>query len=263
MITSFMDGVHPQVTSVLTPLPTLDSLSAIAFGLDPRFRRVTASGNNADVDTGAQEDVWTGGGMYPWLTAATNLELVSTSASDAAAGVGARTVTITGLNIDYNEITATVTLNGLTAVPVGTAFFRINSVVVASAGTTKTNVGDVTLRDLGAGTTRAVISAGFGVNRQSQYTVPAGYTLNIYHFILCINRPTSVRDATFGLYVQSPGGVYQIPVEVTVDGNPYTHTVFPGVTVQEKFDVGLRITSLSTDNTNVTGLYTGLLRRNT
>lgn len=65
---------------------------AIGFGQVPGYRRITALGNNPDVDTGIHEDIWTGGGLYPWMTAATSLEIVSDSANDTAAGTGARTV---------------------------------------------------------------------------------------------------------------------------------------------------------------------------
>lgn len=84
---------------------TNDFLQAVAYGQVPGYRRVTALGNNPDVDSGTvPEDIWAGGGAYPWMTGATALEIVSSSANDAAAGTGARTVTINGLDINYAEV---------------------------------------------------------------------------------------------------------------------------------------------------------------
>lgn len=83
---------------------TYDFLMAVGLGQVPGYRRITALGNNPDMDTGAAEDVWTGGGIYPWPTGSTALEIVSDSANDAAVGTGARTVTINGLDINYAEV---------------------------------------------------------------------------------------------------------------------------------------------------------------
>lgn len=83
---------------------TYDFLMAVGLGQVPGYRRVTALGNNPDVDTAAAEEVWAAGGLYPWLTGATALEIVSDSANDASAGTGAHTVVINGLDINYAEV---------------------------------------------------------------------------------------------------------------------------------------------------------------
>lgn len=82
-----------------------DFMQAIGFAQVPGHRRIAAIGNNPDLDTATlPEDIWTGGGGYPWLTASTALELLSSSANDTSAGTGARTVTINGLDINYAEV---------------------------------------------------------------------------------------------------------------------------------------------------------------
>lgn len=82
-----------------------DFLQAIGFAQVPGYRRIAAIGNNPDLDTATlPEEVWTGGGVYPWMTGSTALEILSSSANDASAGTGARTVTINGLDINYAEV---------------------------------------------------------------------------------------------------------------------------------------------------------------
>lgn len=82
-----------------------DFLQAIGFAQVPGHRRIAALGNNPDVDTASlPEDVWSGGGAYPWMTASTALEILSSSANDASAGTGARTVIINGLSDAYAEV---------------------------------------------------------------------------------------------------------------------------------------------------------------
>lgn len=243
-------------------LSTRDFFMLIGFGQISGYNRVAALGNNPDVDTGSQEDIWTGGGIYPWMTSATQLEAVSTSASDSAAGVGARSLLVNGLSDDYDPAPQSIALDGTTAVPIPTAIFRINGGLIMSAGSSGTNVGDIIIRDLGGGTTRAIIPAGYGITRQSQYTVRAGHTLSVVSLLMCINRPTSTRDATVATFIQSPNGFYRLPLEVSVDGNPYRHDGNPGIIIPEKTDFGLRCTYVSTSNTDLQGAWLGILKDN-
>ena len=58
-----------------------------------------------------EQDVWPYNGNHTWLTAASTLSVVSSSANDTAAGTGARTITLTGLDINLALIVETVTFN--------------------------------------------------------------------------------------------------------------------------------------------------------
>lgn len=238
-----------------------DYFTDVAFGLVNGHRRVITRGNNPDID--AAEDVWSGGGDYPWMTAATSLEVVSDSAADAAAGAGARTVLISGLNAAYQEISTTVTLNGLTPVAVGQQFFRINNVDITSAGSGKINAGNINVRDAGAGTVRAIVPTGYGTDRQSQFTVPAGYSFAIHQTGYSINRPSSVRDAAASLYVGSPDGFYRLLTETSVDGEALLFPRIIPFVAPEKTDLGIRCTSVSATNTDLTAFIVGILKSNT
>lgn len=239
-----------------------DFYTAVGLGLVPGVRRVTALGNNPDIDQGTlPEDVWSVGGVYPWMTASTSLEVVSTSASDAAAGVGARTVTIFGLDANYVEVNQTITLNGTTAVAVPTQLFRINSVLIMSAGTTKVNVGDINVRDAGGGTIRAQVPIGYGISRQAVYTVPAGHTLSIHSILYSQTKSGGVdRTMTIANYIQSPNGFYRMPLELSISQTvPYRHDGEPGIMLPEKTDYTFRIISSSTNDSSVTVAFLGTL----
>jgi len=234
----------------------------VGFGVVPGVRRVSAAGNNPDIDTGP-EDIWTGGGLYPWLTTATALEIVSDSAADAADGTGSRTVLINGLTAEFVEVSQTVTLNGLTAVAIPTSLYRVQSAIVVTAGSGRVNAGMLSIRDAGGGTVRGILQAGYGITRQSQFTVPAGYTLSVNHAILCINRPSTARDATLATFIQAENGAYRMTVEVSVDGNAYRHEAVPGIIVPEKTDFGIRCNYVSAANTDLTAVWLGIMRLNT
>lgn len=247
----------------LSNLP--DYLVQVGFGLVPGVSRVTALGNNPDVDTGSiPEDLWTGGGAYPWMTGATSLEILSSSVNDASAGTGARTVLIQGLDINYIEVSQVVTLNGTTPVVIPTSLFRINGAMIASAGSGKVNAGDLTIRDTGGGTTRAIVPLGYGITRQSIYTVPANNSVQIISQLFGFSEVAGGNKfARFATFTQSPNGFYRMPLEIAVgDEPPYRHDGIPGLTLPEKTDFCLRCTQISNDNSNLTGAWLGIRRRN-
>lgn len=245
---------------------TQEFLQAIGFGAIPGYRRVAALGNNPDVDTATvPEDVWSGGGVYPWMTSATSLEMVSTSAADSAAGTGARTVVWQQLDTGYAEFTQSVTLNGLTPVALPRQAFRNQAGLITSAGSGKTNAGDIILRDAGGGTVRAIIPAGYGITRQSIFTVPAGFTLSINSTLFAITKAGGVdKNVTMTNYIQSPAGFYRMPLEVSISQTaPYRHDGLPGIILAEKTDFALRVVEASSDNVSVTGAFLGVLKANT
>lgn len=233
----------------------------VALGLVVNERRVALYGNNTVIDAGSvPEDIWPNGGAYPWMTAATSLEVVSSSASDTSDGVGARTLILNGLDINYNEISALITMNGITPVAIPTQFFRINSCSIVTAGASEVNVGTITIRDSGAGTTRAVMPIGIGNLRQCIYTVPAGYKFMIYSVLVGINRTdTSDRWASLESWVRVNGVISQ-PAEASVSSSSTFLDIFePKAVLPEKSDTMLRVVNVSGPNTNITGAIRGKL----
>lgn len=126
------------------------------------------------------------GAVYQTPTAAASLELVSSSADDAAAGTGARTVEVQGLDGSFALQTETVTMNGTTAVALSNTYIRVFRMKVLTSGTyatqsTGSHAGTLTLRGAGGGSTWATIgvsTGGFpmGQTEIGAYTIPAGKT---------------------------------------------------------------------------------------
>lgn len=233
----------------------------VSYGLHGlNYRPLSVFGNNPD--TTAPEDIWSLGGNYPWMTAATSLEVVSSSASDSSAGTGARTISISGLNAAFVEVVQTITMNGITPVAVPTQLYRINSVSALTAGSNGTNVGAITVRDAGGGTTRGNIPAGYGTSRQSQFTVPLGYSMIVEQVLLSINRPSSARDATIASYAKPDGAAFRHALEMSVDGNPFNQPIIVSVALPEKTDFGLRCMYTSSPNTDITAAWFGVLKAN-
>lgn len=231
------------------------------------IRRITALGNNPDTDTtSTPEDIWPLGGVYPFLSVATALEILSDNANDTSAGTGARTITINGLDGNYDEVIQTVTLNGLTPVSIPTALLRVNNVILMSAGSTEVNQGNITVRDVATSVARAYVQAGAGISRSSIYTVPNGYTLIINSMVFTINRAANTNDAMEVVtHVRTNTGVYREPLILGVDVRniPYRHDGEPGITVTQKSDFSLRVNFTQNNNINVTAGWLGILVKNT
>lgn len=149
----------------------------VARGSRRGMTRIVLTGNNPDVD--AAEDVWDVGGDVPaFSVGGFALEAISNDADDdgSPVGNGARTVTISGTTIAGVLQTETLTLNGVAAVASGLTWGFVNSAEVATAGSSLTNEGIITVR-IPAGATKCQIAAGQGISDGAFYYVPVGYRL--------------------------------------------------------------------------------------
>lgn len=235
----------------------LDFLLEASAGRIAGYRYVSAYGHNGDAD--GAEDIWHNGGDYPFMTGATSIEALSGDANDASAGTGARTILLEYLDTNWDEQTQELTLNGVTPVAFSAQVFRINKCRVLTAGSGRVNAGDITLRDSGGGTTRAVMQAGYGDIRQSIFTVPRNHTFHLYNALVSINRPSTARDSTVAFVRQAENGARSISIEISVDGNPFVYTSELSVPVPEKTSFWFRAMYVSAANTDLTAGAAGLL----
>jgi len=152
----------------------------VARGQITGHRSVVVFGYNPDVDQ-TRVTVWPHTGVIPFPAAALQMKVSSSSTDDAAAGTGARTVYVEGLDANHREISETVTLNGQTEVLTTKSYLHINEAYVATAGSGNSAAGDIYF---GTGTVTAGVPATvydlikFDYNRRitGSYTIPAGYT---------------------------------------------------------------------------------------
>jgi hypothetical protein len=114
--------------------------------------------------------IWENATAYTFITAASTLTLVSTSASDNTSAK----ILISGLDSDFNLISETLAMNGTSAVTTVNSYFRVNSLLMVSPGSGQTtNVGTITLKQ--SSNIVAQINIGIGKSQSTIYTVPNGY----------------------------------------------------------------------------------------
>lgn len=271
-------GEFPLLSSPLSGTVQQDADAIVVRSVDYEFdiasgrfqgvSIVNKFGTNSDIDTGSvPEDIWEGGGLYtgfPTGTAET-LSVVSASANDTAAGSGARTIRIVGLDANFNVQSETVTLNGTTPVNTVNTFMRAHTATVLTSGSSNTafNAGLITIKHT---TTTAnvflTMLAGRNQTNCSAYTVPAGYTAYMRHFRVVVEGgASSTANGYFyvGAYGASPR--YRRPF-VTTSGSILDVNIFGGLIFDEKTDLVLRIAAVSANNSVVYGGYDLILVAN-
>jgi hypothetical protein len=122
--------------------------------------------------------------IFTWLTVATTIEAISDDATDDIAGTGARTITVHGLDANFDLIEEVIEMNGTSATSATTAsFIRVNKTIVKDAGTYATtlvgaNNGNITIRPSGGGSTLSYVAdvdIDPGASQDFKYTIPNGY----------------------------------------------------------------------------------------
>jgi hypothetical protein len=137
-------------------------------------------GHNPDVDT-AEVTVWPTTGLLTHPASPTIMTISSSSASDTAAGTGARTVYILGINGTGGYVSETVILNGQTAVNTVHEYDAIETMSVMSVGSGGVNAGIIyagtgTVTSGVPATVYSAMGVGDNVALVGHWTCPVGYT---------------------------------------------------------------------------------------
>ncbi|MCK5603201.1 hypothetical protein KAR91_15065 [Candidatus Pacearchaeota archaeon] len=197
----------------------------------PGFFSINKFGRNSDVDTGSvPEDIWSGGGLYPFIDPATPkvLEVLSDSGEDAVGGTGAHTVEFEILDGSGNKITETITLTGATPVDLagGVLLSAFNRGTVLVSGSSESNVGILTVRDKVGGTVRGLIEAGEGQTLQAIYTHPVGSKGNIRrHWARLAKFPGT--DAELRIVTRPFGGSWNTKETFSISEAVHHNVTYP------------------------------------
>ncbi len=124
-------------------------------------------------------DIWMGAAAtipIPPQPGGQQMQVVSSSASDTAAGTGTRTLMIHYLDSSGNDQTETITMNGVTPVlTVATNIRFVNELHSLTVGSTNAAVGTITITPVGVpATVYSQLDPNFNVDLSSIFMVPAG-----------------------------------------------------------------------------------------
>ena len=179
-----------------------DQRIQISDGVMLKVDSINKFGYNESVGSSYEVVSDLGSAHYP--TSAAAASIVSASTADTAAGTGARTVEIQGLDGNYEELTEVVTMNGTAAVSTTGSFLRIFRMRVVTAGTGETNAGNITAT---IGSNVARILAGQGQTLMAIYTVTKGKTAFLMKFQVSISKS---QEVAFQLRARERDGAFNV-----------------------------------------------------
>ena len=190
---------------------------------------------------------------YPWsaFSSAGTLSLTRASASDAD-----KSVTVIGLDENYNEISESITLTAASGNATTQSFIRVYRAFM----TTGSNVGNVDI--LKGATTVARITENKSQTLMAVYTVPAGY--NAY-LMAGTCSCQSGADATADMFVRYFGqDSFRVghTFEVAGVGGQYMYKFDIPIKIPEKSDIDVRCLVRS-NNARITAAFDILLDKDT
>ena len=212
----------------------------IARGLVTGLTQVNKFGANPDSAVNATEDVWDGGGTYVFPTTADITHL--RQAVDQAAMRGA-IIQVQGLDTNWALTVQDVVLdaaNTTTPVELGTALKRAFRMKVQANVVANQNI---ELRNVGGGTTYALIRAGFNQTLMAIYTIPAGKTAYMMQYyadntVTTIRAPDSVE---INLWMADRASGYEFQIKhqrgIPLQGDGFNHLFMPPMKITEKTDI--------------------------
>jgi hypothetical protein len=192
--------------------------------------------------------------FYPWATWDAGPSLVTVDCADPAE-VGGQ-VQIEGLDANYNTLIEIVDLTLQTGNSSINTFRRVSRVFYIDQ-TSLTNTGDI---DVKVGlVTVAKITAGKGQTLMAVYTVPAGYTLFIKHFVCStVGTDSCSGDVQFRFDGQSN---FRIGHAFEVTGQ-YSYEFESLLVIPEKTDIDVRVEMIAGNNARITSAFDGTLIKN-
>jgi len=145
-------------------------------------------GRNSDIKT-TEEDIWSGGGVWVAPTQARIHQISSTSLNDTAAGTGARTIIVRGLQSwSLKQVSEVITMNGTANVPTVNEYVIINHMIVLSKGSASVNVGVITAIADTDGTVTAQINPDEGVDQMNVFGIPDIQTAYFKNYYVSFNK---------------------------------------------------------------------------
>ncbi len=199
-----MSIVNPAMfTKYDTPFGLMSAMGVIADIIS--FEKF---GRNPTAGTG--DDIWANDGVWTPAATAAKINVSSSSVNDTAAGTGARTIYIEGLNGDYDITSETLSLNGTSAVETVNSYLNIHRGYVVTAGSGGALAGDITGVSQASGTpTLFKMLQTAAQTNLAMYIVPRNYSLYVKNIGVAFQSTNVNGTADITIRAKPFGGVYR------------------------------------------------------
>lgn len=240
----------------------LDFLANVSLGnYGQSLDFINKFGENPVLAISVSEDIISQGGLYPFALVAEKVNLSSDATTDTAAGTGAQSIVICGLDENFNRIKETIITNGITLVSSQKSYIRIFRVFVDDVGTTGVNDGIISVIGVDIpGNIYARILAECGQTLMAIYTIPTGFTGYVVGYSFGITK-TTPASADVRIFTREFGKSWRVRrfKSVSAQGKNTDLTDFNFyIKLPEKSDIRLSAEA-SANNTGVHGGFDILL----
>ena len=232
-----------------------------ALGLVSNVRTINKFGRSPTISTADTAgtsfvDVWLGGGKYTGQPdAADTLDVYSSSPDDTgAAGQGARSLSLSGLDANYDPIEETVTMQGTTVSTTTQEFLVMNRAKVLVSGSNQSNVGTITVEQSGdPSVVYATIAPGLAQTQIAAWTTPRDRTSLITGVAIEMARLNgSSGSATVSLRQRDFGsGTYRAISDFEITNSLTPQSLSLPIRIPPKTDLVCRVDSVSDNQTTV------------
>ena len=238
-------------------------LLGVAMGMYPGISVVDKFGENPDVDTGVEEDVWEFGGKIPYDDPTT--DPIKYLSSDNVNDTG-QVIDILGLDILGNEVEQSVVTEGQGLVVLATPLWRVYTMEnrgsslegILYCHTDAAPINGVPLSQ----NVRSIIDNGNNRSLNAFYTIPKGKVGFLLVGELGTSRAQTAGAAQCAYFSRRAGEEFTVKkrVDVTNSGTSYfrDERIVPDI-IPQFTDIQLVIESVSANNMGVVGSFQILL----
>ena len=227
----------------------------VARGQIPAHSALHKFGYNPEIGV-TDETIWAQGGLYVYPATASTMYISSSSTDDTAAGTGARTATVSGLDANFTQISETVSLNGQVGVQLNGAlnWYRVNRIIVNTAGSGGANAGVLYVgteaTPTGGVPTNKYATVAIGDNQTLMciWTVPSGYTAYLHQKDVSASSSAG-KFAIFSLVSRPKDGVFNIKDRVLLANNSTAISYWNPIPFSECTDIEVRAAADSAGGT--------------
>ena len=213
-------------------------------------------GENPDIDTGSvPETIWAHGGVFNFLDAEIDMDIVSSDGDDITAGTGAQTIRVFGYSELNIEIIEDIPLNGATRVELANKYKIITRAKVLLSGASNTNEGEVNIVDRATGAiVYQSIEIGEGQTLSAVQICPANKTGIVKMHYCTYSREANRDGARLRLRLRAIDGSILTKYNVTIStDNPWNERRYEqgGIEVTEGEVVFWECVSVTASNTPI------------
>ncbi len=177
-------------------------------------------GENADVDTGGSETIWSEGGDFNFLDTAINMDVLSSDDNDTSGGSGAKTIRCIGYATDNSELIQDIIMDGQTPVEIPSQLKIATRAFILTSGASIINEGRITFVDRATGlVTYQAIEIGEGQTLSAVQICPKDKKGIVVKHYTTFSKIVGVSNSQMRLRLRKANGSILTKYNITISSS--------------------------------------------